>query len=64
MTIKPEGGGGKALITWPLVEDFFFAASLTDAYDLGLISREFWGRVVAVLSVGWISSGTECNKKN
>ena len=29
MAIKLEGGGGKVLMAWPLVEDFFFAASLS-----------------------------------
>ena len=29
MAIKVEVGGGKALMAWPLVEDFFFAASLS-----------------------------------
>ena len=24
MAIKLEGGGGKALMAWPLVEEFFF----------------------------------------
>ena len=29
MAIKLEGGGGKALVAWPLVDElFFFAASL------------------------------------
>ena len=28
MAIKLEGGGGKALMAWPLVEELFFAASL------------------------------------
>ena len=27
MAIKLEGGGGKALMAWPLVEEFFFSAS-------------------------------------
>ena len=32
MAIKFEGGGweGKALMAWPLVEDFFFAAFLNN----------------------------------
>ena len=29
MAIKLQGGGGKAFMAWPLVEDFFCAASLT-----------------------------------
>ena len=29
MAIKREGGGGKALMAWPLVEVFFVAASLS-----------------------------------
>ena len=28
MAIKLEGGGGKDLVTWPLVDELFFAASL------------------------------------
>ena len=32
MAIKLEGGGGKALMAWPLVE-VFFAASLKYVYD-------------------------------
>ena len=28
MAIKPEGGGGKALMALPLREELFFAASL------------------------------------
>ena len=28
MAIKLERGGGKALMAWPLEEEFFFAASL------------------------------------
>jgi hypothetical protein len=29
MAIKLEGGGGKALVVWPLVDELFFAASLS-----------------------------------
>ena len=32
MAIKLKGGGGKALMAWPLVEDFFFRATLTYLY--------------------------------
>ena len=28
MAIKLEGGGGKALMAWPLVEELVFAATL------------------------------------
>ena len=31
MAIKLEGRGGKALMAWPLVEEFFFAASLNSS---------------------------------
>ena len=29
MAINLEGGGGKALMAWPLVEELFFSASHT-----------------------------------
>ena len=29
MDIEFEGGGGKALMAWPLVDELFFAASLS-----------------------------------
>jgi len=37
MAIKLEGGGGgKALMAWPLVEELFFAASLKEKRGGGL----------------------------
>ena len=41
MAIKLEGGGGKALMAWPLVEELFFAASLTHTdYNIPWGSRQ------------------------
>ena len=34
MAIKLEGGGGKALMAWPLGEELFFAASLSNMHIL------------------------------
>ena len=43
MAIKLEGwGGGKALMVWPLVEDFFFAASLTKNFR---VKSQFYERI-------------------
>ena len=32
MAIKLEGGGSKALMAWPIVEELFFATSLIQSY--------------------------------
>ena len=43
MAIKLEGGGGEALMAWPLVEEFF-AASLNAYVAYMFVQLDVYGR--------------------
>ena len=58
MAIKLEGGGGKALVAWPLVNELFFAASLTTYKKNGDRREKTNKNIVFFNHKGCIRNGT------